>query len=73
MSRDIANQFRKLALEALATASVLSDPECRRTMQQIATAYETLADRLEAIETPPPPAPKPNGAEHAIARTARSK
>jgi hypothetical protein len=46
MSRDIANQFRMLALEAFATASEMSDPECRRTMQQIATAYETLADRL---------------------------
>jgi hypothetical protein len=73
MSRDIANQFRMLALEAFATAGEMSDPECRRTMQQIATAYDTLADRLEAIETPSPPAPKLNGAEHAIAPTARSK
>jgi hypothetical protein len=67
MSRDIANDLRMLALEAMAAASEMSDPECRRTLEQIAAAYDTLADRLEAIDLAPPP--KVNGAEHAIART----
>jgi hypothetical protein len=52
MSRDIANHFRMLALEAMAAASEMTDPECRLTMEQIATAYETLADRFESIECP---------------------
>jgi hypothetical protein len=73
MSRDVANHLRMLALEAMAVASEMSDPECRRTLEQIATAYEALADRLEAIEAPPPPAPKLNGAAHAIARTTCSR
>jgi hypothetical protein len=72
MSRDIANQFRMLALEAVATASEMSDPECRRAMQAIAAAFERLADRLEAIEVPPTPVPKRNGAEQANGAT-RSK
>jgi hypothetical protein len=71
MSRDIANDFRMLALEAMAAASEMADPECRRTMEQIATAYERLADRLEAIETARPRAPKLNGTQHPIARITR--
>ena len=45
-----ADYWRSRAQEARAIATVMTTPDTRREMQQIAAAYERLADRAERTE-----------------------
>jgi hypothetical protein len=62
MPRSDAKRLRFLAVEAMAAAAQMSDPNCRRIMINVAASYERLAQHAEASEadSPPPPDPKDN-------------
>jgi hypothetical protein len=45
---DVAERWRKLAVEARATADKMTDPEAKRTLLNISEGYERLALRAEA-------------------------
>ena len=47
---DIAEHWRKLALEARAVANELTDPDAKQIMLRIAEGYELLARRAEERE-----------------------
>jgi hypothetical protein len=47
---DVAEHWRKLALEARAVANELTDPDAKRIMLDIAEGYELLTRRAEQRE-----------------------
>jgi hypothetical protein len=46
-------KWRALAAEARACAAEMAEPRARRLMQEIATAYESLAERANGPEKSP--------------------
>ena len=45
---DYADRWRRLAREAVAAASEMRDPECKRALFFIAEVYNRLADRARS-------------------------
>lgn len=56
MSHSSARRFRQLAADALAEATLLTDPKSKRLLIEIAASYERLAESAEAREAATPPA-----------------
>jgi hypothetical protein len=52
-SVDIAEHWRKLAIEARAAADELTDPDAKQIMLSIAEGYELLTRRAEARKEKP--------------------
>jgi len=50
---DKAADYRKLAEDARADAKRMLDRHMKRTLLQVAAAYDLLATRLEATTSPP--------------------
>ena len=51
---DYADRWRRLAREAVAAASEIRDPECKRALFFIAEVYNRLADRAQSRKNEEP-------------------